>query len=353
MRWMRLGLSSDSTRLLVEACAADGPDSVRMRTNAPLCIGTMSCDFASCASEDFALVVSAPAVFAFTSAAFSFAPAFSFVFALIAFAPAATHARQRQTSAREVNLLLIAFTLPDNPDLHLVCGLEVLHVNAREIARRRARSLLAVARAPLPPRDRSRAEPLLLLDVDDARDDALTHDRHFDDLDVRRRVRCRVRRLCPGRVRRLRRDRVHGFRRDRLRLLCARRRARGEGEQREQCDECAGGDGERHAHLCPERASPEWRAARVCAKVREQTLARARRSRRRVPGAQKLAQLGIGGEVSLGVGRGAAAQTERQQPRLSLLVTHLHAFISAEATPPALLKYKASSRVGRWGGRGW
>src|ERR1041385_5534961 len=205
MRWMRLGLSSDSTRLLVESCAADGTDSVRLRTNAPLCIGTMSCDFASCASEDFALVVSAPAVFAltsgalaFTSAAFAFAPtafapAFSFVFALTAFAPAATHARQRQASAREVNLLLIAFTLPDNPDLHFVRGLEVFHVNAREVARRRARSLLAVARAPLSLRDQSRVRPrpapLLLLDVDDARDDALTHDRHFDDLDVRRRER--------------------------------------------------------------------------------------------------------------------------------------------------------------------
>src|ERR1043165_8232459 len=232
MRWMRLGLSSDSTRLLVESCAADGTDSVRMRTNAPLCIGTMSCDFASCASEDFALVVSAPAVFAFTSAALAltsaalasasaafasapmaFALAFSFVFASMAFAPAATHARQRQASAREVNLLLIAFTLPDDPDLHLVRGLEVFHVNAREVARRRARSLLAVAHATLSLRSQSRAGPLLLLDVDDARDDALTHDRHFDDLDVRRRE--RIRRLCPGRVRRLRRERVHGFRRDR------------------------------------------------------------------------------------------------------------------------------------------
>src|SRR5205085_7973373 len=142
---MRLGLSSDSTRLLVASCAEGGTDSVRMRTNAPLCIGTMSCDLPSCASGDFASE---------------------------AFAPAPAAARQRQASASAVNLgsnskpaavlcalaprrepsglaqrrggakgrfcsrllLLIGFTSSDDPDLHLVRGLEVFHVHAREVA---------------------------------------------------------------------------------------------------------------------------------------------------------------------------------------------------------------------------
>src|SRR5947209_16848448 len=146
---MRLGLSSDSTRLLVASCAEGGTDSVRMRTNAPLCIGTMSCDLPSCASEDLASE---------------------------AFAPAPAAARQRQASASAVNLgsnakpplcalapwrepsslaqrrggakgrfcgrllLLIGFTSSDDPDLHLARGLEVFHVHAREVARRAARA---------------------------------------------------------------------------------------------------------------------------------------------------------------------------------------------------------------------
>src|ERR687884_388647 len=100
---MRLGLSSDSTRLLVASCEVAGTDSVRMRTNAPLRIGTRSCDLPSCASD-------------------------------------AVAARQRQASARNVNLLLIGFASPDDPDLHLVRGLEVFHVHAREVARRAARA---------------------------------------------------------------------------------------------------------------------------------------------------------------------------------------------------------------------
>src|SRR5919204_3108475 len=128
MRWMRFGLSSDSTRLLVASCAEGGTDSVRMRTKAPLCIGTMSCDLPSCASE------------AFTSAAF-------------ARATSPTAADRRQASARAVNLLLIGFTLPDDPDLHLVRGPEVFHVHAREVARRGARALrLARGLRPAPDR---------------------------------------------------------------------------------------------------------------------------------------------------------------------------------------------------------
>src|ERR687886_1561317 len=120
MRWMRFGLSSDSTRLLVASCAEGGTDSVRMRTKAPLCIGTMSCDLPSCASE------------AFTSAARAAAD-----FVSATHAPAAD---RRQPSARAVNLLLIGFPLPDDPDLHLVRGPEVFHVHAREVARRAARA---------------------------------------------------------------------------------------------------------------------------------------------------------------------------------------------------------------------
>src|SRR5947209_3379711 len=177
---MRLGLSSDSTRLLVESCAAGGTDSVRMRTNAPLCIGTMSCDLPSCASD-------------------AFAPGTSTL------ARAAPAAHKTQASARGVNLLLIGFTLPDDPDLHLVRGLEVFHVHAREVARRAARARprargLRPARARRGergawPRARAaRVPPALLLDVDEARDDALPHDRHGDELQGRRGVR-RVRRL--------------------------------------------------------------------------------------------------------------------------------------------------------------
>src|SRR2546421_9869825 len=115
MRWMRLGLSSDSTRLLVASCADGGTDSVRIMTKAPLCIGTMSCDLPSCASDDFT-----------SGAPDAFAPG--------ATTSASAAADSRQARARGVCLLLIGFTSPDDLDLHLVRGLEVFHVDAREVA---------------------------------------------------------------------------------------------------------------------------------------------------------------------------------------------------------------------------
>src|SRR5947209_14306452 len=174
MRWMRFALSSDSTRLLVASCEVAGTDSVRIWTNAPLCIGTRSCDLPSCASDTF-----------------TFAPA----------TVAAVAATQRHSNARRIDLPLIGSPFLHDPDLHLVGGLEVFHVNAREVARRRVRARgLQTTRArrgqrcAWPCARAARVAPPLPFDIDDARDDALPHDRDFDDLHARRDV-CRVRRL--------------------------------------------------------------------------------------------------------------------------------------------------------------
>src|SRR5215210_7219023 len=161
-----------------------------MTTKAPLCIGTMMRDLPSRVSARF--TGAEPSAHARAGAA-----------------------RQRSSSATAARLLLIGATSTHDTKLHLVRGLEVVHVNAREVAGVRVltpRGLLTLGglRVPLPPivSPRQLLAPGLeaggglntpatfLLHVDRARHHALLHDRHLDDAHGRRpRLRLSRRRL--------------------------------------------------------------------------------------------------------------------------------------------------------------
>src|SRR3712207_2797196 len=88
-----------------------------MTTKAPLCIGTMRRDLPSCPASP--VTPAGPSTDA-----------------------RAVAARQRSSSsATAVQLLLIRTTSAHDAQLHLARGLEVVHVNAREVARVRLPAL--------------------------------------------------------------------------------------------------------------------------------------------------------------------------------------------------------------------